>query len=66
MPGTKKLMQKTTQLELESLLERAQRGENLEKRRSPMNVLDDYFRKRNALRVKLEQGLAEKNIERKG
>lgn len=47
------LTQATNQSELEHILRKAQRGEDIEKRQKRVDSLDEYFRRRNEL---LRQG----------
>jgi hypothetical protein len=49
-----------TKSELESTLAKAQRGENLEKRRERPRVLDEYFRRRNEVMGVLRRQMEEK------
>jgi hypothetical protein len=53
-------MQPVTQPELEASLLRAQRGEDLEKRRERPRVLDEYFRRRNEVMSALRRRMEEK------
>ena len=60
------IVEKPTQPELEATLLRAQRGEDLEKRRERPRVLDEYFRRRNevmgVLRRQMEDKKAKTNL----
>jgi hypothetical protein len=49
-----------TQPELEATLLRAQRGEDIDKRRERPRVLDEYFRRRNEVMGVLRRQMEEK------
>jgi hypothetical protein len=53
-------VEKTTHFELEATLAKAQRGEDLEKRRERPRVLDEYFRRRNEVMGVLRRQMEER------
>jgi hypothetical protein len=54
------IVNNTNQPELNDILQRARRGEDLEKRRERPERLDENFRRRNEVMAKVRQQLAEK------